>query len=189
MMNFRMLNTETGAPVLSEPTYICKDGYEIVVKDQVVEVQTWGSPGEGKVAFVYDGQSVVKKSLGLLDEDDVENPYDPLSWVDQGANAYLIAPQNEGFLLEMMSFEELNRLRHATQVRSYKSDFEQDGEWVVGSGCAPNMCDTTKGIVAISIKTGKPFFAYRSWRDNKWSFMGELPEVLPPTVRNTLFNR
>lgn len=185
--SFKMLNTETAVPVLSKAFGTCKDGYNLVVKDQVIEVQTGGFPGEGDVAFVYDGERVEKKSMGLLDHDDVGNPYDPLSWVGKQANSYLMAPQNEGFLLEMMSWEELNGLRHATQVSGKHNAFQRDGDWVVGSGCAPSMCNMSGGVVAISIKTGKPFFAYRSWEDKKWSFLGQPPEVLPPSVRNALF--
>ncbi len=183
---FQILDTEDTEFALSKTFGSCADGYSLVAEGDFIEVRTSGYTGEGDIAYVYDGNKVSKKSLGLTDRDAVSNPYDPMAWVGNSAFEYLVAPQNEGFLLEMMSWKELNSLRHS--VKAHIADFAQDGEWIVSSGCTPSMCNQSGGLVAISVETGVPFFAYRKWNDDEWTFLGETPNVLPPSVRQVLFS-
>lgn len=183
---FSWLNANGDRAQLTDSFGRCTDAADNMrLEGSTVKFDQHGRSNEGIVTFVYDGVGVTEQIQGLSDFDIVENPYDPDAWVGESAYNYLRAPQNEKFLLEMMSWEELAKVRSAPTVSGSSSLFSEDEGWIVGSGCAQSMCSDVGAVVAISRETAMPFIAFKSW-DADWKFYGDVPERMPNSVRSFL---
>jgi hypothetical protein len=105
------------------------------------------------------------------------------------AYSYLTKPQLEGYLLTLMSWDELKIMRHSVAIASERDHFGESGDWIVAGGCTPRVCDKSGGIVAISMATGEPFLALKRWNKQNWDFFGKVPETLPAAVRQKMFEK
>lgn len=180
---FRWLNASETPPRLTEKFGTCTDGYDnLRVENGRAVFELYGAGSEGFVSFIYDGEAVTERNAGLDGVSEVENPFDPNAWIDQHPWTYLVAPANEAFLTELLTWDVLNHLR----FYSVGTNFILDGDWVVGTSCQGGQCDTNKLVIAISKTTAAPYIAYKSRSHRSWQFFGNSPDKMPNSLRGIL---
>ncbi len=182
---FQWVNADGPELVLSEVFGACLDGFEIEEREGSVRVVVMaGAASVGQVAFDYDGNEVVESSLGLRDNI-VENVFDPLSWEGKHPYDYLSAAGNEGMLIDLIGWSNLERARWGANGAGNR--MKKVDDWIVGRACQRAMCYRNKTAVAISIRTGKPVIAVKEEGEN-WEIFGSVQGQLPVGLRQAMYD-
>ncbi|WP_127116242.1 SH3 domain-containing protein [Shimia sediminis] len=182
---YQWVNADGPALQLSEVFGACLDGYEVEESEHSVRVtQLAAAASMGKVAFDYNGKSVVKTLLGLPD-DIVENTFDPKSWIGKHPYSYLSAAGNEGMLIDLFGWNNLERARWGSNGPGHEMK-EIDG-WVVGKACQRAFCNQNETALAISVRTGMPIIAVRA-EGGSWQIFGNVEGQLPIGLRQVIYN-
>lgn len=180
---FHWVNVDGTAPAVTKEFGRCSEWPSNLRMQQGVAVfENAGYGSEGTVSFLYDGVRIHERNAGLAKIDGVENPFDPMAWVDQHPGNYMMAPDNETFLTNLLGWETLSHLRQYT----IGSTFHDDVEYVVGDTCAPGVCNKMRLVIAIAKSDGMPFIAFQDKPDADWTLVGDVPRNLPNSVRGLM---
>lgn len=180
---FHWVNVDGDAPAVTEQFGRCKEAPTNLRMQQGVAVfENTGYGNEGTVSFLYDGVRVLERNAGLAEIDGVENPFDPMAWVGQHPGNYMMAPDNEAYLTELLSWETLSHLRQY----NVGSSFREEGDFVVGDTCVTGVCNRMRLVIAIAKSDGVPFIAYQNKPDADWTLVGDVPRNLPNSVRGLM---
>lgn len=182
---FAWLDTSAGNVRLSETFGTCAEGGEVTHADGILTV-TMNSynASEGMVAFDYDGKTITRRVLGLEESDIAKAAAgNPDAWIGESMHEFLTAAETEADLIAAFGWDDLDQLRNSTIVGS--GGMEADGDWIVGSGCRPHMCNTDYGAFAIHRQTGSLLGALKS-SGEKPRLIGEPVGALPAEIREVL---
>ncbi|OOY03207.1 hypothetical protein [Thioclava sp. F28-4] len=180
--NYAWLDTTPGHLRLTETFGTCSEIYELSHDAETVTLTMPSmDPSEGQVAFIFDGHSVVRKVLGLKSSKVARNSAGNAdAWIGESPYEYLTAAEMEPTLLREMTWSQLDMLRRYMTVGSQQMTVE--GNWIVGSGCLPHVCNTDHAAIALYRSTGQLVAAIK--RDgHEPVLIGEPPEALPNTIR------
>ncbi|SFD69593.1 hypothetical protein SAMN04488523_102104 [Sulfitobacter brevis] len=185
---FAWLNTTPGKVGLSETFGTCADVPEVSYDAETVTV-TMNSfdASEGLVAFVYDGEQIERRSLGLVSSDIARTSKgDVNAWIGESPYEYLTAPEHEAEMIANVGWDVLDELRNTMIIGSQEMIVE--GNWIVGSGCQPHMCNTD--FAAMALHRGSGNFIAAIKRDGVVPrLIGKPPEALPVTIRKVMTSR
>ena len=132
--NFAWLDTTPGQVRMTEPFGTCSDLFEISYDDQTITVTLPSmQPGEGSIAFVWDGAGPVREVPLGLPASGIPPGSDPVAWIDQDRHPYDLVNSAdwEPVLTELVGGEMLATLRETMQL---SDGFHRRGDWVVGIG-------------------------------------------------------
>ena len=142
------LDTRPGQIRLTDRFGTCSD-LPTVTWDSESVIVTLPSmvPGEGPVAFVWDGKGAAVRGMGLAHPPSGLPPAAGATvWIGRHPAEVLVAPEWQQTLLSLMGEV---ALRDAQRIISVGHLFAADGPWVAGGGCQPHACDVTRGAVAL----------------------------------------
>lgn len=185
---YAWLNTTPGSLGLTDSFGTCSDLYELSHDSETVTLTMPSfNASEGKVAFVYDGRQVARRVLGLESSETAQQAQgDAEAWIGESPYEYLTAQETEAGLIGLFGWEDLDQLRNTLVVGS--QEMVVDGEWVVGSGCRPHMCDTDFAVLALHRGTGEPIAAIKQ-DGQPPRLLGEPAAALPVAIRNVMVSR
>ncbi|AGT11177.1 META domain-containing protein [Paracoccus aminophilus] len=109
-------------------------------------------PGIGAVLgtfrYDFDGTQVVETPVKVESTGKAAKPSD---W--EGASAYdvLSDPAMQAEFGKIMSEAQIGELRQAVALTSPQDELRRNGEWIIGGGCRPELCDVESGQIAISV--------------------------------------
>lgn len=183
---FAWLDTTPGDVHITGQFGTCSEAAEVSTDGDVVRVtQDSFNPSEGTVAFDYDGQTVTRRVLGLESSEVAQAAAGNVdAWIGQGVFEYLRAAETEADLIKAFGWDDLDLLRKSAVVSSPDDAFKIEGEWVVGSGCRPHMCNSDAGALAIHRQTGALLGALKE--NHQTRLIGSPAGPLPNTIREML---
>lgn len=182
---FVWLDTTPGRVRLSEPFGTCSDSAEVTDNGASVRVtMPAGNGSAGFVAFDYDGSVVTERLLGLRSSAVAKRANGiPTAWIGQSPYEYVTAPENEANLIDLIGWDDLDALRNSIVVGSQKMTV--DGDWIVGSGCRPHVCNTDFAAIALHKGTGS-FVAAIKKDGERPKLLGKPTSALPADVRRVM---
>jgi hypothetical protein len=137
----------------------------------------------GTAGYVLNADNTVTEiELGLAPSG-IADVKDASAWAGEAAYSVLTAPEMEAALLEIMSWNDLEKVRNASAVSS--DTMSQDGEWFFAGGCMPHMCNEISAGVAISANDGRVIAGYWS-KDDRGELFGKPDTTLPNGMRELL---
>lgn len=149
---YAWLDTRPGMIRLTQAFGTCSDLAEVSWDSESVIVTLPSMvPGEGKVAFRWDGKVVTETALAVP-KSGMLSSAGAAAWVGKHPNELMEAPEWRGAFVALMgevAFQDALRIIQVAQ------NLEQDGNWVAASGCQPHACDVTLGAVAVSLTDGR----------------------------------
>lgn len=104
--------------------------------------------------YRFDGVHLTETAVGGTAPPPVSNLRggdDALRWVGTHPTDLLRDPQEQARLLTIMSYAQIEEL--LTYV-SVASTVQRRGDWVLGAGCFPHVCNVQNGFWGIRISTG-----------------------------------
>jgi hypothetical protein len=177
---YAWLDTRPGSIRLTDEFGTCSDLHEISWDAETVTVSMPSMvPGEGKVAFVWDGKSTQIKEVAFAPAATGLPPGgSPAAWAGRFGAELLAAPEWESLLLDLMGQAALDDARRILQVGQ---PFTAQGDWLISTGCQPHQCDETSGAVALNLRDGRLIVALweRGIGPRAW---GDLSAGIPPWV-------
>ncbi|MDO9639721.1 MAG: hypothetical protein Q7J44_14365 [Pseudotabrizicola sp.] len=149
---FVWLDTRPGQLRLSDRFGTCSDLAEVSWDaESVIVTLPSMRPGEGPVAFHWDGKSAAIRDVVLqMPPSGIAATAPPSAWLGRHPSEFLSAPEQRERLVAQMGEA---ALLDAQRIIGVASNFETVGDWVVASGCQPHACDITEGAIAM----------YRDW--------------------------
>lgn len=182
---YAWLNTTPGQLGLTEAFGTCSDLYELSHDSETVTLTMPSfDASEGRVAFVYDGHNVFREIIGLKSSAVAQAAVGNVEvLVGASPYEYLTAAENEAALIKSLGWDALDELRNTMVIGSQEMTVE--GNWIVGEGCRPHMCNTYFAAIAIHRKTGQLIAAIKS-DGVKSRLLGEPPDALPNTIRRIM---
>ncbi len=149
---YAWLDTRPGMIRLTQAFGTCSDLAEVSWDSEAVIVTLPSLvPGEGPVAFRWDGKALTQTKLAV-----------PLSgqppmagvagWFGRHPGELLAAPEWRPAFASLMGEAALQDALRIIQVGGM---LERDGDWVAAGGCQPHACDVTQGAVAVSLTDGR----------------------------------
>lgn len=182
---FAWLDTTPGSVKITDSFGTCSDYYELSHDSETVTL-TMPSfrASQGQVAFIYDGHAVKERTLGLESSETARQAEgDADAWIGESPYEYLTAQETEPYLISIFGWEELDQLRNTLVVGD--QEMVVDGDWIVGRGCRPHMCNTDFAVLALHRGTGTPVAAIK--QDGRAArLLGEPPVALPVAIRDVL---
>lgn len=177
---YAWLDTRPGLIRMTEEFGTCSDLHEISWDAETVTVSMPSMvPGEGKVAFIWDGKSnKVKEVASAPAATGLPPGASPAAWAGRSGAELLAAPEWESVLIGLMGQAALDDARRILQVGQ---PFTVQGEWLVSTGCQPHQCDETASAVALNLRDGRLIVALweRATGPRAW---GDLSAGIPPWV-------
>lgn len=182
---YAWLDTRPGMIRLTQAFGTCSDLAEVSWDSEAVIVTLPSLvPGEGSVAFRWDGKAVTQTKLAV-----------PLSgqppmagvagWIGQHPGELLAAPEwrpEFALLMGEAAFQD------ALRIIQVGGMLERDGDWVAAGGCQPHVCDVTQGAVAVSLTDGRIVVAL--WEDGVGvRVWGDVAGPVPQVVAEILARR
>jgi hypothetical protein len=185
---YAWLDTTPGQLGLTESFGTCSDLYELIHdQESVTLIMPSFDASEGHVAFIYDGHAIYRKIIGLKSSAVASAALDNVdALIGASPYEYLTAKENEAMLIQVLGWDSLDALRNTTVLGSQKMTV--DGDWIVGEGCRPHMCNTDFAAIAIHRKTGELIAAIKS-EGIKSRLLGEPPEALPSALRAVMVSK
>lgn len=173
-----------GAIRQSEVFGTCSDIVEVTFDSETVRVtMPSAQPGEGDVAFVYDGKNPITKIQHPLARSGMANPNDWSFWIGRLPYELFVASELQHRLSEELGPE---GLRDAQTMLSVAKPMDRDRDWVVGTGCQPHMCSDSYGGLAANLNDGRIIVilhdenGIRMWGN----FAGPVPKALVAVMEN-----
>ena len=179
---YAWLDTTPGNLGLTESFGTCSDLYELSHDSETVTVTMPSfDASEGRIAFIYDGQAIRRKVLGLESSEVARRSGGNVdAWIGESPYEYLTARENEPALIRALGWESLDELRNTVVIGSQKMFVE--GNWIVGQGCRPHMCNTDFAAIALHRGTGQLIAAIKRGGARP-QLLGAPPEALPNSIR------
>ena len=145
---FVWLDTRPGMLRLSDRFGTCSDLAEVSWDaESVIVTLPSMRPGEGPVAFHWDGKSAAIREVALPQPPSgIAVAAPPAVWIGRHPDEFLSAPEQRERLVALMGAE---GLLDAQRIISVATTFETEGDWVVARGCQPHRCDITEGAIAM----------------------------------------
>lgn len=168
----------------SEAFGTCSDIVQLQDHQDGVSVEMPRLGSAGSSGFVFDGETVREIELGLASAG-VADPTDAAAWEGKPAYEVITSAELEPALLAIMSWETLERVRHATAIHSDDEDMARDGDWFAAVGCMPHNCGGERAGIAISTVDGSVIAAH--WTEEAGgTVFGTPPTALPGRLRSLL---
>lgn len=182
---FAWLDTSPGAVTMTNPFGTCSDYVEVTHDSETVTVTMPSMDGSvGKVAYVYDGEIVEERQLGLETSEIAQAAEgNPDAWIGESPHEYLTAAELEASLIKTIGWDALDELRNTLVIGD--QEMKQDGNWIVGNGCRPHACNTDFAAIALHRESGR-FIAAIKREGAKPRLLGEPEEALPVAVRKVM---
>lgn len=145
---FVWLDTRPGQVRITDRFGTCSDLAEVSWDaESVIVTLPSMRPGEGPVAFHWDGKAAAIREVALPQPPSgIPATAPPTAWLGRHPGEFLSAPEQRARLLAQMGAE---GLLDAQRIISVATTFETVGDWVVASGCQPHACDITEGAIAM----------------------------------------
>lgn len=185
---FAWLDTTPGKVRLTETFGTCSDYAEVSSDAETVTVTMPSfDASEGRIAFVYDGHNVTREMMGLESSETARvAPKDANAWIGESPYEYVTAPEHEAALIADLGWDQLDELRNTIVIGS--QEMVLDGNWIVGTGCRPHMCDTDFAAIALHLSSGGFIAAIKRDRASP-RLLGTPTEALPNEIRKVMTSR
>lgn len=186
--SYAWLNTAPGQLGLTESFGTCSDLYELS-HDRGTVTLTMPSfdASEGRVAFVYDGDTISRKIIGLESSAIAQAALDNVdALIGTSPYEYLTAKENEAVLIQALGWDALDELRNTMIIGSQRMTV--DGDWIIGEACRPHMCNTDFAAIAIHRTTGELIAAIKI-DGAKSQLLGAPTEALPSALREVMVSK
>ncbi|HGG04579.1 MAG TPA: hypothetical protein ENK28_03905 [Aliiroseovarius sp.] len=171
----------------SEGFGTCSDLITVTYDAETVSV-TMGSmqPGKGDITYVYDGKNPIREVQNGLAKSGMANASDWGFWDGKYPYDLITAGELQGTFLKLLG--DASTLVEAQTLLSFSGPMDRDGDWIAGTGCAPQLCEESAGAIAVNVVTGH--FLVALWRAGTparaW---GALGDSTPQSILDVLARR
>lgn len=182
---YAWLNVVADPPFATEVFGNCSDLFEVAADAETVSVILPAmAAAEGRVAFVYDGQSIRREVIGQA-VSGIGPEAGAEAWIGRYPFELFRAAEWRPVLVGLMGEADYVRAGDTIQLAS---PMERQGDWVVGSGCIKFSCLEDHGAIALNLADGRVLVALRN-AGRAPQLWGDPGGVMPAAIAEVLADR